>query len=134
MLSKAKHPCTGFLTAFGMTPTCHAEQSEAPTLDSFARTGKVNPCAIRLIRVFRVLWLYGFLAYARNDTVGFVMLSEAKHPRTGLLTAFGMTPTCHAEQSAASMHWIPHWRSESHRLVMLSKAQHPHWIPHWRSE
>ncbi len=33
-----------------------------PQVDSCARTGNVNPCAIRLIRVFRVLWLYGFLA------------------------------------------------------------------------
>ncbi len=52
---------------------------------SFARAGKVNPCAIRLIRVFRVLSLYGFLAGARNDTFAFVMLGEAKHPRTGFL-------------------------------------------------
>ena len=54
-------------------------------LDSFARTGKVNPCAIRLIRVFRVLLLYGFLALARNDIA------------------------CHAERSEASTHWIPRY-------------------------
>jgi hypothetical protein len=55
------------------------------------------------------------------------MLSEAKHPCNGFLTAFGMTkksarndhtavmlnevkhlPICHAERSEASMQWIPH--------------------------
>ena len=29
-----------------------------------------------------------------NDPVAFVMLSEAKHPCTGFLTAFGMTEKC----------------------------------------
>ncbi len=56
----------------GMTPLfllneahfsfCHSERSEASISDFFARAGKVNPCAIRLIRVFRVLSLCGFLA------------------------------------------------------------------------
>ncbi len=62
----------------GMTPLfllneahfsfCHSERSEASISDFFARAGKVNPCAIRLIHVFRVLSLCGFLATARNDT------------------------------------------------------------------
>ncbi len=37
-------------------------EAKHPQVDSCARTGKVNPCAICLIRVFRVLSLYGFLA------------------------------------------------------------------------
>jgi len=54
-------------------------------LDSFARTGKVNLCAIRLIRVFRVLLLYGFLALARNDIACHAERSEASTQRTGFL-------------------------------------------------
>jgi hypothetical protein len=60
------------------------------------------------------------------------MLNEAKHPRNGFLTAFGMTkksarndifglvmlnevkhlPICHAERSASIHKWIPRSRSE----------------------
>jgi hypothetical protein len=43
----------------------------------------------------------GFLADARNDIFGLVMLNEVKRP-----------PICHAERSEASMCWIPRMRSE----------------------
>ena len=53
----------------------------------------------------------GFLADARNDIFGLVMLSEAKHPRNGFLAdarndkkerAERHRP-CHAERSEASI-------------------------------
>ncbi len=39
-----------------------AQRSEASMSGFLCKNGKVNLCAIRLIRVFRVLLLYGFLA------------------------------------------------------------------------
>ncbi len=50
-----------------------------PWVDSFARTGKVNPCEIGSIRPVRIPFAW-IPRCARNDTSGFVMLNEVKHP------------------------------------------------------
>ncbi len=72
-ICRGKQVATGMRGYVSTASTCHAERSafslfvmlseaKHPQVDSCARMGKVNPCAIRLICVFRVLWLYGFLA------------------------------------------------------------------------
>jgi hypothetical protein len=67
--------------------TCHAEQSEASMSRFLCKNRKKsNPRAIRLIRVFRVLLLYGFLtAFGMTKKCSEhhrpVMLNAAKRPR-----------------------------------------------------
>ena len=77
MLSEAKHPYCGFLTAFGMTqkkcPERHNARHDKSAWHNIACHAERSASAVK------------------HPHSHIVMLSEAKHPYCGFLTAFGMT-------------------------------------------